>query len=150
MLAVALLVADAAARHDWAHIADIHRIEDVGPLMRLVEAQRVPDDVLLVYGRSAYVWAYYQSAVPVLDAALNSPGWTVHLTDPRVRIIDRTNAAAVRDRAFADGAVVWFVGSRLGPDGAEVLSTLAARSTITQQTMRTDALLLRLVPRSSG
>ena len=25
----------------------------------------LPDDVLLVYGRSAYVWAYYQTAVPV-------------------------------------------------------------------------------------
>src|SRR5439155_18883873 len=51
-----LLVWHLAARPGaWASLERLP-IEDVGPLIRLVEETRGPDDRVLVYGRSRYVY----------------------------------------------------------------------------------------------
>jgi hypothetical protein len=147
---VLLLVADGASSHDWRHLGDSPRVEDVGPLLRMVEAERAPDDVLLVYGRTLFVYAYYQRAVPVLVAASNTTGSVPLVSDPRVRLVDATSVAAEGARAYADAPVVWFVGSRMGADGMAVGRWLEQHGTLTRREARTDALLLKLRRRDAG
>jgi hypothetical protein len=146
-LAVAL-VADATAARDWRHIADSPRVEDVGPLIRTVEAARAPEDVVVLYERSLYVYAYYQRAVPVLAPSLTGTGFAPVVSDPRVRLVNRTTIAAEADRAFADASVVWFVGSRMGVDEPIMERSLQQRGTLVRREARADALLLRLERRS--
>jgi len=138
------LVADATFVRDWRHIGDSPRVEDVGPLIRTVESARAPEDVLVLYERSLYVYAYYQRAVPVLAPSLNTTGFAPVVSDPRVRLVNRTTIAAEADRAFADGNVVWFVGSRMGADGPIVERSLQERGRLVRREVRADAVLLRL------
>ena len=145
--AVLLLVADAAMRHDWRRLADVPRIEDAGALVRQVEAERTPEDVLLVYGRTRYIYAYYQRAVPVLDPAPVAVGWLPRLSDPRVHVVDRTNVLDARERTHADAASVWFVGSRLDRNEAFITTALTRGRTVDRRVVRPDALLLRTVRR---
>lgn len=146
-LAVAL-AADVAVPRDWRRITESARIEDVGPLIRAVEAERTPDDVLLLYERSLFPYAYYQRARPVLVPSINPTGFVPDLTDPRVRLLGRMNLVADIDRAFADAAVVWFVGSRMGAEEAVVERLLRQHGTVTRRATRTDALLLRIERRT--
>jgi hypothetical protein len=148
VVVLALVVADAIWQHDWRHLADSPRIEDVGPLIQEMEAERGPDDVVLVYRRTAYVYAYYQRAVPVLDPSPNAVGWLPRITDPRIVLVDDTSFDSAVQRAFADGRSVWFVGSRLGGAVLSLESQLRRRGTVTGRKMRQDALLLHAVPRA--
>ncbi len=145
---LALVVADAVRQHDWRHLADSPRIEDVGPLIQEMEAERGPDDVVLVYRRTVFVYAYYQRAVPVLDPFPNAAGWLPQITDPRIVLVDDTSLDAAVQRAFADGRSVWFVGSRLGSYVLSLETTLRRRGTVTDRKMKQDALLLHAVPRA--
>jgi hypothetical protein len=149
MVALVLVVADAVRQHDWRRLADPARVEDVGPLIRTMEAERGPDDVVLIYGRTAFVYAYYQRAAPVLDPAPNAAGWQPRITDPRVAFVDRTDFDAAVQRAFAAGSPVWFVGSRLGYDGRQFEVRLGRHGTIKRREMRRDALLMYAVPRKA-
>jgi hypothetical protein len=143
------LAAHFAARTDWRALVVPQRVEDLGPLVRTVETERGPDDVVLVYGRSRYVWAYYQSPRPrLLPSPGNAAGYVPAIDDVRVRIVENANAATVIAQAFADAAVVWFVGSRMGVEGAVVPSVLAQHGAITRREMRQNGMLLRLVRRS--
>ena len=143
------LAVDFAARTDWRALVVPQRVEDVGPLVRTVEAARGPEDVVLVYWRSRYVWAYYQRAQPrLVPVFANAVGYVPAIDDPRVRLVENANAADVVGDAFADAAVVWFVGSRLGFDAAVLQSVLVQHGNVTQRETRENALLLRLERRS--
>jgi hypothetical protein len=137
------VVASAAAAHDWPRLVEPPRIEDVGPLIRRVEAERAPDDVVLAYGRTSFIYAYCQQRPPVLVAARNATGFVPVSNDPRVRFVDRMTVSAAADRAFADARVVWFVGSRMGVDAAVLEGALRTRGRLTARAERADALLLR-------
>jgi hypothetical protein len=116
LLAAALLalVADAARHKNWRELGVTPFVEDAGPLVRLLEASRGPDDRVLVYGRSHYTFAYYADATPVLEPA---PGTTIgyrpRLDDPRVMLIDAADADQRAREAFASSERGWFLGSRI-------------------------------------
>jgi hypothetical protein len=142
------VLVSAVSAHDWDELGESPRIEDAGPLIRRVEAERTPDDVVLVYGRTVFVYAYYQRATPVLIAARNSTGFAPVGSDPRVRLVDRASVAPAAIRAFAEARVVWFVGSRMGVDAGLLERALTERGRLTDRDPRIDALLLRLERRA--
>lgn len=126
-------------------------VEDVGPLIRFVEATRAPEDRLLVYQRSRYVYAYYQTATPVLvPDASTTVGFVPLLPDSRVLAIDAATAPAVIDRALAESRKVWFVGSRFRPGDAQAIITpLAARGEVVVKQTRLNGILMA-VRRTGG
>jgi hypothetical protein len=141
------LAVHAVAQHGWAALAAPLRIEDAGPLIRAVEAERGPDDVVLVYERSRYVWAYYQRDAPELDRVATSIGYVPRIVDPRVRLVGTQSPGVVVQRAFADAPTVWFLGSRLQNDAPMLLATLQRYGTVAARQDREDATLIRLVRR---
>jgi hypothetical protein len=148
---VLAVVADLGWRHDWRRLTTPVRVEDVGALIRQVEAERGPDDVVLVYGRTRYVWAYYQRPTPRLDPAPgNAAGYVPHVDDRRVRLVDARDAPFVVPRAYADASVVWFVGSRMGDDASRIEGLLRRFGDVTARAHREDALLVRLARRAGA
>ena len=144
---LAAVAVDYGMHHDWAPLGTPLRVEDVGPLIRRVEAARGPDDVVLLYAGSRYVWAYYQRPTPHLDPVATSVGYLPRIDDPRVRLVARGDAAFVIPRAFTDASVVWFVGSRLGVDQARIEPLLARIGTVTDREARPNAVLVRATRR---
>jgi hypothetical protein len=120
ILGVAVSAALAVAAYDFARVHARHGlsrsilVEDAGPLVRRIERERRPRDVVLVHRNTGYVFAYYQTATPVLAAwNLVSVGYVPRPPDAQVVFVDDRDLEA-RARAAADGgARVWFVGSRL-------------------------------------
>ncbi|HEV7734867.1 MAG TPA: glycosyltransferase family 39 protein [Candidatus Binatia bacterium] len=133
----------------WAAMASVERPEDVGPLIQELEAARMPDDRVLLYARTAFVWGYYQAKIPVLDRnELVTVGFVPRLDDPAVIVIDGANFPAGIDRAVAGAPRVWFVGSRFaGTDETRIGYAIAAKTYIDHTERRERALLLRARPR---
>jgi hypothetical protein len=147
-IAVLLLVAtDVARTRDRRALGTPPHVEDAGPLVHRIEAERGPGDVVLVYARTSYVWAYYQRPTPRLEPLRTSIAYAPRLDDPHVRLVDGRNAALVVPRAFTDAPIVWFVGSRYAEDGPRVEALLRAFGTVTDHEARDNAVLLRLTQR---
>ncbi len=151
-VAVAGLVALAvvvARDRPWTAMASVERPEDVGPLIQELEAARTPDDRVLLYARTAFVWGYYQAKTPVLDPNdAVTVGFVPRLDDPAVIVIDGANYPQAIDRAVAGAPRIWFVGSRFaGTDETRIGYAVAAKAFIDQTERRERALLLRATPR---
>jgi hypothetical protein len=136
-------LADTARPEAWNSRNRV-RIEDVGPLIRLLEEKRAPDDHVLVYGRSRYVYAYYQRPTPVLvPTSFATVGFVPLLPDARVQAVDAATAAPVVDRAFAASRQVWFVGSRFQAGDARAIGErVAAHGKVVLTETRTSGLLM--------
>jgi hypothetical protein len=142
VLVLAVVVADLARGHDWTTLGRAAQIEDLGPLVRTVEDERRPDDGVLLYQRSVFVWAYYQTPTPVLVPAPNSVGYAPRLDDPRIVLVQGADAT----RAVARVSIhprIWFLGSRFR-EGDEVVirRALATRGRVVREVTRPRALLL--------
>jgi hypothetical protein len=139
-----LLAWDLTAHPEAWSTRDLVRVEDAGPLIRLLERRRAPDDRVLVYDRSRYLYAYYQKPTPVL---VPNPAATVGFVplfpDERVQAIDAASADAVAGQAFAASRQVWFVGSRFrAGDMDSITERLAARGRVVVAETRVDAVLM--------
>lgn len=141
-----LLVYDLAAHRLWRAPGSPPLVEDVGPLIRVVEEHRAPEDHVLLYGRSTYVYAYYQTATPlVVPEPATTVGFRPLFTDPHLTVVGPTDLAAALDAAFAKSPQVWFIGSRFHPgDEYRMLAVLMARGTLVVATRRPNAVLLAL------
>ena len=145
-LLLALLVRDVAVRRNWASLGLVEQAENLGPLVRIVEESRRPEDAVLVYDRSVYVYAYYQSRTPVLVPA---PGTTVGfaplIDDPGVSLVDAKHAPETAARAFNRHPRVWLLGSRFrAGDESRILRVLRAHGRLIAESRRERALLLLL------
>jgi hypothetical protein len=96
----------------WPTLGNPKDIEDTGRLIRQVEARRGPDDGVLVFGRSTYLYAYYQRATPVLLPAGTTVGF-VPVFDARVAVVMGANFDPAATRLLDESREVCFVGSRL-------------------------------------
>jgi hypothetical protein len=126
-----------------------HRPEDLGLLVRRMEALRRPGDGVLLYERSGLVYAFYARRTPVLvpDPALTI-GFRPRLDDPAVTVVGRDGAEPAAARALARGERAWFVGSRFRDDDEDVIRrALDAQADVLLEERRPGALLLLLAPR---
>jgi len=146
-----LLLYDLTAHPALWRSRDHLPVEDVGPLIQLLEETRAPGDHVLVYGRSGYTYAYYQRPRPLLIRAQGTTvGFVPLLPDPQVTAVDPRNAPEAVDQAFAMSPQVWFVGSRFrGDDQRAIVQRLAARGHVVLTRQRPNALLVA-VRRSGG
>ena len=133
-------------QRSWIGLSSAHQVEDLGPLIRRVEAERRPGEPVLLYYRSGYVYAYYQRRTPVLFPNPSvSVGYIPILDDPDVTIIDAAHAQVVADAAFAKHTRVWFLGSRIRADDWQRISpTLKRPGWQLEELPRQNALALRL------
>ena len=139
---LAIVAADVARSREWATLGRAAQVEDLGPLVRTVERERRPDDGILVYQRSVFVYAYYQDATPVLVPAATSVGWVPRIDDPRVVLVQGPDAAGAIARAVGGHPRLWFLGSRFAAgDEARIRRALAGRRLVREAT-RPRALLL--------
>ena len=148
LLAVGLLLlaVDAARDKRWRELGVTPFVEDGGPLVRLLETSRGPDDCVLVYGRSTYTYAYYADATPVLDPAPGTTiGYSPRFDESRVVVVDATDAIQrVRD-AFARSERGWFLGTRLLMEDTVRLNLALLRyARVVRTERRQNALLLEL------
>ena len=143
-LALATLVL--VRQRSWIGLASAHQVEDLGPLIRRVEAERRPGEPVLLYYRSGYVYAYYQRRTPVLFPNPSaSVGYIPILDDPDVTIIDAAHAATVTAAAFAKHTRVWFLGSRIRAADWDRISPLLKRPGWQMEELpRENALAIRL------
>jgi hypothetical protein len=134
--------------HPWATMAKVQAPEDLGPLVKAVEAGRRPGDRILVYDRSPYVWSYYQRATPVVQPFDRvSVGFFPVLEDPDVALVDGDTIHGAIGDALATGRTVWFVGSRfLGSDRAQIRTEIRSRMRVVDEQRRKHALMLRGLP----
>ena len=151
-LLLALLVRDIAVRRNWASLGLVEQAENLGPLVRIVEESRRPEDAVLVYDRSVYVYAYYQGRTPVLVPA---PGTTVGfaplIDDPGVSVVDAKHAPETAARAFDRHPRVWLLGSRFrAGEESRILRVLRAHGRLIAESRRERALLLLLKRRREG
>jgi hypothetical protein len=145
---VALLVLRGRA---WDRMVIPERPEDLGPLIRRVETERMPGDRVLLYARSVFVWGYYQTPTPVLvPTPKRTVGWEPRIDDPDVVIIDGPSIESTIDRVLPTARRIWFVGSRFeGADEARIVAALRRRATIDETVPRARALLVRATPHSA-
>jgi len=124
--------------------SEVFVVEDLGPLLQVVERERRPGDRILVYERSAFIWGYYRTKPPRLRAsAAMANGFVVEMDDPEVSLVRPGRVAEAVARASAAGGRVWFVGSRFKPnDLRDARPALAARGRIVQDERRPGAVLL--------
>lgn len=141
---VALLGWDFARAHPWRTLAHSTHVEDAGPLVRALERERTADDTILVHQTSLFVFAYYQSATPVLDALPTiSVGYLPRVPDARVIIVGDDDVAA-RAHAAAGSRFVWVLASRLrAPRERRLRASLAALGPPARDDRRQGAFLLR-------
>jgi hypothetical protein len=146
-LGLALLVYSAAVERPWAGLGRTPNPEDLGPLVRIVERDRTPGDRVLLYARSTYVYAYYQTAKPVLVPASTTVGYQPHFDDPRLALVDRGTVDAALARALAEGSRVWLLGSRFhAGDEPHFRDAARARGHIALELRRPRALLVLVTP----
>lgn len=143
-LGLALVAADVSRTRPWKALREVAQVEDLGPLVRFLAAARRPGEPVLLYGRSLYVHAYYQSATPVL---VPNPGTTVgyhpRLDDPDVLLVDGRSAATAAASALAQSPQVWLVGSRFrAGDEQRLRDALVAHGTPVLEARRPRALLM--------
>jgi hypothetical protein len=142
-LGLALLAYSAATQRAWTRLGDVSTPEDLGPLVRIAEDARTPQDRLLLYGRSTYVYAYYRDAPPVLDPAPNTVGFVPRLDDSRLTVVDGATVDAAIAAALGSGARVWMLGSRFyAADESRFRNAAAAHGRILREERRMRALLL--------
>lgn len=112
--ALVLLARDFVRAHPWRTMGRGVFVEDAGPLVRLVEGQRRPDDAVLLHTKTLFIYGFYQRAVPVLDRFPGvSTGYLPRLTDPRVVLVEERTLAANAERALRSGGRAWLLASRL-------------------------------------
>jgi hypothetical protein len=111
----ALLVVNFVGDPRWPRLGEAKEVEDAGRLIRLVEARRGPDDGVLVFGGSGYVYAYYQRATPVLLPSAGTTVGFVPLFDGRLAVVTDANFDPTATRLLDESREVCFVGSRLAP-----------------------------------
>lgn len=149
VVGIGLLLADFGVHHRWALQGDVprrevHRPEDLGALVAFLEEGRGANDGVLLYDRSAYVYAYYQRSTPVLvrDSS-RTVGYRPRIDSPRVVLVSGANAQAAAARAFAGRGQVWLVGSRFrAGDERKIRQELAAYGTPVLEMRRARALLM--------
>lgn len=134
-----------ARDHDWRDLADVHQIEDLGPLVRQVEAERRPGEPLLLYRSSIFVYAYYQRRTPLLlPNPTTTVGYAPVIDDPDVVLVDGASLPKAADAAFAKATRVRFLGSRMHvPDPSRVRLALQRPGWRLDEWARPNALLLR-------
>jgi hypothetical protein len=150
---VAVLAAAIATHRRWTALGRAAQVEDLGPLVRRLEAERQADDGVLVYERSLYVYAYYQRRTPLLVPNPQLPiGYALRIDDPDFALVEGRNARTVVPRAFADHRRVWFVGSRFrrGEEAEHIIALLLERGTLVAQDTRQNALLLLIARTAPG
>jgi hypothetical protein len=109
-----LVVRDFAGAHTWRALPRTMAVEDAGPLVRLVERDRLPTDVVLEHQSTLFIYAYYQRATPILDPLPSiSVGWVPRRPDARVVLVNDDDVETQARAALATGARVWLLASRL-------------------------------------
>ena len=151
VVAAAALVATVGLVRRAGWIVPPHLAEDVGSLVRVMEAQRRPGDGVLLYERSGYVYAYYRRDPPHLVAdAAPTVGFRPRFDDAALLVIDGRTPEATVERALAEHARVWLLGSRFDADHeARIRDALRGRATTLVEERRARALLI-LAARSAG
>jgi hypothetical protein len=109
----AFLVVGFGRDRRWPTLGKAMPVEDAGRLISQVEARRGPDDGVLVYGRSGYVYAYYQRATPVLLSHAGTTVGFVPVFDARLAVVSDANFDPAATRLLNESREVCFVGSRL-------------------------------------
>lgn len=134
----------------WMQMASVASPEDVGPLIRRMERHRRADDVILVYERTLYTYAYYAARTPVLvPFPPSSVGFMPLFDDPALGVVTPETVRGALDRAPPGARRVWFVGSRFrSGDASAIRGVLASRGTIERERRRPGGLLLRATLRS--
>ena len=143
---LAILIHGFVASHSWRTLARATRVEDAGRLVRVLERQLQPTDVVLLHQATLFIYGYYQGATPVLDAMPSlSVGWVPRLTDRRVVLVNDPNLPEQARRALRASPRVWFLASRIRFGREKRIRTVLTQlGTIVVDRRRPGALLLRL------
>jgi hypothetical protein len=142
--ALALVVYDFARTRAWRELGRPMSLEDAGPLVRRIEKERRPGDVVLVHRGTGFVFAFYQTATPVLvPSKVVAVGYVPSPPDPSVTFVDDREVEARARAAMDRGARVWFVASRLrAPRERRMREALARVGAATLHARRHSAFLL--------
>jgi hypothetical protein len=151
LVALAMLAGMLAVARRSTALVPPHAAEDLGTLVRAMERERLPDDALLLYERSGYVYAYYRRQPPRLvpDAAV-TVGFRPLLDDPTLVVVDGRTAEAAVERAIAGRTRVWLVGSRFRDDDEQRIRKALAARTVTLFEKRGARALLILAVRPAA
>ena len=113
-IGLALLGSGFVASHPWRALVHHIYIEDAGRLIREVERERQPTDVVLLHQATLFIYGFYQQATPVLDAMPTvSTGYLPRLADPHVVMVNDSNLPERARAAMRASPRVWFLASRL-------------------------------------
>ena len=107
------LVHDFTRAHAWRALLGSSHVEDAGPLVREIERDRQPADVVLLHQATLFIYGYYQHATPVLDRMPLSVGYVPRRPDPGVLLVNDRDAVMQAGAALARSPRVWFIASRL-------------------------------------
>lgn len=142
---LAFLGRDFVLAHRWRTLGAPVALEDAGPLVRLVERER-HGDVLLLHGKTMYVFAYYGRATPVVDPLPGvAIGWVPRIADPSIRLVNDDTVVPAARRTLASSPRVWLLVSRLKGTGEQRLRAgLSTVGTITRARRGRGALLLEV------
>jgi hypothetical protein len=149
--ALAALAYDAARAHGGRVLWRSAYLEDAGPLVRLLERDRRPDDLVLLHQRTHFVFAFYQRATPVLvPSQAVSVGYIPRLPDAAIVVVNDETAIPRAQAALQRSPRVWVLASRLRPwREHELRRGLASLGTPALDERRPGAFLL-LLTRSPG
>ncbi len=143
VLVVVGLAYGLATGREWRSLSTVSR-EDMGRLVRTIERERRVEDGILLYDRSAFVFAYYARATPVLvPTPTTSVGFVPLIADPAVSLLRGDGVEVAVARAVAAHPRVWFAGSRFrAGDETRIRQALVTRGRVVLERTGARALLL--------
>jgi len=100
--------------HSGRDLGRSRYVEDAGTLVRRIERERRPGDMVLVHRNAGFIFGYYQTATPTLDAwRAVAVGYVPRAPDAGVAFVGDQDLETKARVAAEAGTRVWFVGSRL-------------------------------------
>jgi hypothetical protein len=138
--------------HQWRELGRAALVENTGALVRRIEEERQPGDVVLVHEKAAFVFAYYQRATPVLHRLpILSVGYVPAPADAHITLVREDDLEPRLVAAVKGKQRVWFVASRLRPDHETFIRAILSRAGTTMLDQREpQAFLVLLVPTPAG
>jgi hypothetical protein len=147
-----VIARDFVQLHQWRELGRALLVENTGSLVRRIEEERQPGDVVFVHQKAAFVFAYYQRATPVLiPLPILSVGYIPAPPDADTTLVGDGDLEARLVAALGAGQRVWFVASRLPPDNEQRVRAILSRAGTTMLDQHEpQAFLVLVAPKPTG